>query len=153
MTSNAAFPMTGYQLFPSPVALLAELPLPAEAAAMVARSRADARAVLDGTDDRLLVITGPCSVHDSGAALDYAARLAETGLADDLLIVMRVYAEKPRTVTGWTGLVNDPGMDGSHDVRGGLPGPGGCSWASPRSGCRPAVNGSARWSRTILRTW
>ena len=78
--------------------------------------------MLDGADDRLLVVTGPCSVHDPKAALDYAARLAELRdrYADDLLIVMRVYFEKPRTVTGWKGLINDPGMDGSFDVHRGL---------------------------------
>ncbi len=78
--------------------------------------------MLDGADDRLLVVTGPCSVHDPKAALDYAARLADlrARYADDLLIVMRVYFEKPRTVTGWKGLINDPGMDGSFDVHRGL---------------------------------
>src|SRR6202020_717509 len=83
----------------------------------VERTRAEVRALLDGADDRLLVIAGPCSVHDPVAALDYARRL--TALRDeyqsDLLIVMRVYFEKPRTVTGWKGLINDPGMDGGHD--------------------------------------
>jgi 3-deoxy-7-phosphoheptulonate synthase len=102
--------------------------------------------VLDGTDDRLLVVTGPCSVHDPKAALDYAARLADLRerLADDLLIVMRVYFEKPRTVTGWKGLINDPGMDGSFDVHRGLRTarrllldivgsgmPVGCEWLDP----------------------
>jgi 3-deoxy-7-phosphoheptulonate synthase len=92
----------------------------ATAAARVARSRDEVRAVLNGMDDRLTVITGPCSVHDPQAALEYATRLASVGLADELLIIMRAYLEKPRTVTGWTGLVNDPGLDGSHDVRRGL---------------------------------
>jgi 3-deoxy-7-phosphoheptulonate synthase len=78
--------------------------------------------VLDRSDDRLLVIVGPCSVHDPVAALDYARRLAEVrrSLSDDLLIVMRVYFEKPRTVTGWKGLINDPGLNGSYDVHRGL---------------------------------
>ena len=84
------------------------------------QGRAEVRAVLNGTDDRLLVITGPCSVHDPEAALEYAERLADAGLADDLLIVMRAYFEKPRTVTGWTGLLCDPGLDGSFDVNRGL---------------------------------
>ena len=78
------------------------------------------RAVLDGADDRLLVIVGPCSIHDPEAGLEYAQRLADTGLASDLLIVMRAYFEKPRTVTGWTGLLTDPGMDGSFDVHRGV---------------------------------
>jgi 3-deoxy-7-phosphoheptulonate synthase len=74
------------------------------------------------TDDRLLVVVGPCSVHDPVAALDYARRLADIrrSLEDDLLIVMRVYFEKPRTVTGWKGLINDPGLNGSYDVHRGL---------------------------------
>jgi 3-deoxy-7-phosphoheptulonate synthase len=106
----------------SPAALLAELPLGDDMAAAVERARAEVRAVLDGTDDRLLVVAGPCSVHDTAAALDYAGRLAglRGQFGDDLLIVMRVYFEKPRTVTGWKGLINDPGMDGSHDVHRGL---------------------------------
>ena len=102
--------------------------------------------MLDGADDRLLVVTGPCSVHDPKAALDYAARLAglRARYADDLLIVMRVYFEKPRTVTGWKGLINDPGMDGSYDVHRGLRTarrllldivsaglPVGCEWLDP----------------------
>jgi 3-deoxy-7-phosphoheptulonate synthase len=76
--------------------------------------------VPNGADDRLLVITGPCSVHDPQATLEYAVRLAAMGLTDELLIVMRAYPEKPRTVTSWTGLLNDPALDGSRDVRRGL---------------------------------
>jgi len=114
--------ITGYEPLLSPAALLDELPLTDEAAATVERTRAEVRAVLDETDDRLLVIVGPCSVHDPAAALDYACRLAEVRRQThpDLLIVMRVYFEKPRTVTGWKGLINDPGMDGGHDVHRGL---------------------------------
>jgi len=114
--------LIGYEPLISPTALLDELPLSEAAAASVRASRADVRAVLDGSDDRLLVVTGPCSVHDPAAALDYAGRLAamRDRHADDLLIVMRVYFEKPRTVTGWKGLINDPGMDGRHDVHRGL---------------------------------
>jgi 3-deoxy-7-phosphoheptulonate synthase len=138
--------IVGYEPLLSPAALLDELPLREAQAQTVERTRAEVRAVLDGTDDRLLVVTGPCSVHDPKAALDYAARL--TALRDtyarDLLIVMRVYFEKPRTVTGWKGLINDPRMDGSHDVhRGlrtarrllidvlGLGMPVGCEWLDP----------------------
>jgi 3-deoxy-7-phosphoheptulonate synthase len=114
--------VVAYEPLLSPAALLDELPLENALAAAVERSRAEVRAVLDGADDRLLVVTGPCSVHDPEAALDYADRLARLrdARADDLLIVMRVYFEKPRTVTGWKGLINDPGMDGSHDVHRGL---------------------------------
>ncbi|HXL89907.1 MAG TPA: 3-deoxy-7-phosphoheptulonate synthase [Streptosporangiaceae bacterium] len=111
-----------YEPLLSPAALLDELPLGEAMAEVVARSRADVQAVLDGTDERFLVVAGPCSVHDPAAALDYAGRLA--GLRDefaaDLLVVMRVYFEKPRTVTGWKGLINDPGMNGGHDVHRGL---------------------------------
>ena len=79
-------------------------------------------AILAGDDDRLLVVVGPCSVHDVDAAVDYAVRLAKTAaeLADELCVVMRVYFEKPRTTVGWKGLINDPGLDGSYDVHRGL---------------------------------
>jgi 3-deoxy-7-phosphoheptulonate synthase len=138
--------ITGYDPLLAPAALLDELPLSDEAAATVEDSRAEVRAVLDGTDDRLLVIAGPCSVHDPVAALEYAALLREVREAsrDDLLVVMRVYFEKPRTVTGWKGLFNDPGMDGGHDVHRGLRAarkllgdivalglPVGCEWLDP----------------------
>jgi 3-deoxy-7-phosphoheptulonate synthase len=78
--------------------------------------------VLDRQDDRLLVVVGPCSVHDPRATLDYARRLSEEAqrLADDLLVTMRVYFEKPRTTTGWKGLINDPRLDRSGDVNLGL---------------------------------
>jgi 3-deoxy-7-phosphoheptulonate synthase len=114
--------IVGYEPLLSPAALLDELPLTDQAADTVERTRAEVRAVLDDADDRLLVIAGPCSAHDPAAALDYAGRLAalRDRYADDLLVVMRVYFEKPRTVTGWKGLINDPSMDGRHDVHRGL---------------------------------
>jgi 3-deoxy-7-phosphoheptulonate synthase len=114
--------ITGYEPLLSPAALLDELPLTEPAGRTVERTRAEVRAVLDGRDDRLLVVAGPCSVHDPAAALDYAGRLAalRDEHAGDLLVVMRVYFEKPRTVTGWKGLINDPDMDGGHDVHRGL---------------------------------
>ena len=106
----------------APDALLEELPLSPEQAAVVIRGRREVHAVLEGLDDRLLVVVGPCSVHDPEATLEYAGRLA--GLArevsDELLVVMRVYFEKPRTTTGWKGLINDPHLDGSGDVNAGL---------------------------------
>ena len=107
---------------PGPRELLDELPLSAESAARVADHRREVSDVLAGRDDRLLVVVGPCSVHDPAAALDYAGRLAveAVDLADDLLVVMRVYFEKPRTTVGWKGLINDPDMDGSHDIERGL---------------------------------
>jgi 3-deoxy-7-phosphoheptulonate synthase len=106
----------------SPATLLEELPLGEERGKAVVRGRGEVGNVLDGTDDRVLVVVGPCSVHDPKAALDYAGRLAELSrkLSGDLLIAMRVYFEKPRTTTGWKGLINDPHLDGSLDVNTGL---------------------------------
>jgi 3-deoxy-7-phosphoheptulonate synthase len=106
----------------TPARLLAELPLGDEREAAVISGRKQVSAVLDGVDDRLLVVVGPCSVHDVDAALEYGRRLAETAerLSDDLLIAMRVYFEKPRTTTGWKGLISDPHLDGSLDVNAGL---------------------------------
>ena len=122
MPSTGDTRITGYEPLLAPAALIEELPLSEKAVQTVERTRGEVRAVLDGSDDRLLVIAGPCSVHDPLAALDYAGRLR--ALSDhvraDLLVVMRVYFEKPRTVTGWKGLINDPGMDGRHDVHRGL---------------------------------
>jgi 3-deoxy-7-phosphoheptulonate synthase len=105
-----------------PSNLLARIPLPADQAEVVLEGRRDVTSVLDGDDDRLLVVVGPCSVHDVEAALDYATRLAARAeeLREDLLIVMRVYFEKPRTTTGWKGLINDPHLDDSGDVNTGL---------------------------------
>jgi 3-deoxy-7-phosphoheptulonate synthase len=106
----------------APDALLEELPLSDEQAEVVLRGRRDVQAVLDGGDDRLLVVVGPCSVHDPDATLEYAARLAQQAreLSGELLVAMRVYFEKPRTTTGWKGLINDPHLDGSGDVNAGL---------------------------------
>jgi 3-deoxy-7-phosphoheptulonate synthase len=106
----------------SPRELLEELPLGAERTQTVLRGRAETHAVLDREDDRLLVVVGPCSVHDPEATMDYARRLAELadGLREDVLVTMRVYFEKPRTTTGWKGLINDPHLDGSGDVNTGL---------------------------------
>ena len=106
----------------SPALLHHELPLTAELSATVLDGRSQVAGVLDGTDDRLLVVVGPCSVHDPDAAAEYAGRLREQAdrLADDLLIVMRVYFEKPRSTVGWKGFINDPGLDGSGDVSTGL---------------------------------
>jgi 3-deoxy-7-phosphoheptulonate synthase len=106
----------------SPQELFDELPLDDERVEVLLRGRAAAHAVLDGDDDRLMVVVGPCSVHDVDAAREYAERLGAESkrLADDLLIVMRVYFEKPRTTIGWKGLINDPHLDGSGDVNTGL---------------------------------
>jgi 3-deoxy-7-phosphoheptulonate synthase len=106
----------------APDELLAELPLSDEQADVVVRGRSHVQAILDGADDRLLAVIGPCSVHDVGATFDYAARLGEVAqaLGEDLLVAMRVYFEKPRTTIGWKGLINDPHLDGSGDVNAGL---------------------------------
>ncbi len=106
----------------SPAGLFGDLPLSEESARRVVAGREQVRAILDGSDDRLLVVVGPCSVHDVEAALDYARRLAAAASehADELLVAMRVYFEKPRTTTGWKGLINDPHLDGSYDVNTGL---------------------------------
>ncbi len=105
-----------------PAILLEELPLAAEGAAMVSRAREEVSRILRGENDRLVVIVGPCSIHDCDAAREYAGRLKR--LADafvaDLCIVMRVYFEKPRTTVGWKGLINDPRLDGSFAVNEGL---------------------------------
>jgi 3-deoxy-7-phosphoheptulonate synthase len=105
-----------------PENLLEELPLGRERAKAVVKGRQEVVDVLHGRDPRLLVVVGPCSVHDPKAALDYARRLSATAkqLSEQLLIVMRVYFEKPRTTTGWKGLINDPHLDGSADVNAGL---------------------------------
>ncbi|GAA2139313.1 3-deoxy-7-phosphoheptulonate synthase [Arthrobacter humicola] len=107
---------------PTPQDLMAELPLEARMAEVVGRSRDEVRAIMDGVDDRLLVIVGPCSIHDPKAGLEYARRLVSQAEKhrEDLLIVMRTYFEKPRTTVGWKGLINDPRLDGSHDIAAGL---------------------------------
>ncbi|WP_132994022.1 3-deoxy-7-phosphoheptulonate synthase [Gordonia zhaorongruii] len=114
--------VTGFSPIPSPDTLCSELPLTARRAEAVQRDRDEIAAILAGRDDRLIVVVGPCSVHDPVAAIDYARRLAPLAkeYADTLKIVMRVYFEKPRTTVGWKGLINDPGMDGSFDVERGL---------------------------------
>ncbi|WP_199832595.1 3-deoxy-7-phosphoheptulonate synthase [Gordonia iterans] len=114
--------VTEFTAIPSPEALRSEMPLTARRAAAVARDREEIAAILSGRDDRLIVVVGPCSVHDPVAALDYARRLAPLAAeyADTLKIVMRVYFEKPRTTVGWKGLINDPDMDDSFQVEKGL---------------------------------
>ncbi|MEU0493210.1 3-deoxy-7-phosphoheptulonate synthase [Nocardiopsis sp. NPDC006139] len=111
-----------YKPLIAPRDLLSELPLGTERTALVERSRAEVKRVLDGEDDRLLVVVGPCSVHDRESAMDYAHRLIELvpSLSEELCVVMRVYFEKPRTTVGWKGLINDPGLDDTYDVQRGL---------------------------------
>jgi 3-deoxy-7-phosphoheptulonate synthase len=107
---------------PTPLALHECYPLSAAAAHTVLATREAVQKVLSGEDDRLLVIVGPCSIHDPLAAYDYAAKLAAAreGLSDALLIVMRVYFEKPRTTVGWKGLINDPDLNDSYQIEKGL---------------------------------
>ncbi|WP_372872750.1 3-deoxy-7-phosphoheptulonate synthase [Shewanella sp.] len=106
----------------SPSQLAAEYPLTQEAADYLVAQRREVEAILTGQDPRLLVIIGPCSIHDTEAALEYAARLAKLHheLKDDLCILMRVYFEKPRTIVGWKGLISDPDLDGSFSANKGL---------------------------------
>ncbi|MDZ7830032.1 MAG: 3-deoxy-7-phosphoheptulonate synthase [Halofilum sp. (in: g-proteobacteria)] len=97
-------------------------PASEKAAETVYYGREQVQQIMDGQDDRLIVIAGPCSIHDPAAALDYAKRLnaMREELAEDLLIIMRVYFEKPRTTVGWKGLINDPHLDDSFDINEGL---------------------------------
>jgi 3-deoxy-7-phosphoheptulonate synthase len=107
---------------PSPAALLAELPKTESQADFITQARADIRDILRGKDRRMLLVLGPCSIHDRAAGRDYALRLAKLAreVSDRILIVMRVYFEKPRTTVGWKGLIMDPHLDGSHDIESGL---------------------------------
>ncbi|MCC7258337.1 MAG: 3-deoxy-7-phosphoheptulonate synthase [Gammaproteobacteria bacterium] len=107
---------------PPPAAVKAELALDRAAATTVLGSRRALQDIIDGRDPRLLVVVGPCSIHDVGAALEYAGRLKALAaeVADALCLVMRVYFEKPRTTVGWKGLINDPDMDDSCDMEKGI---------------------------------
>jgi 3-deoxy-7-phosphoheptulonate synthase len=105
-----------------PARLAALLPLDEAATRTIVAGREAVERILDGTDPRLIAVVGPCSIHDLDAARDYAGRLARLAdrVRDRLLVVMRVYFEKPRTTVGWKGLINDPHLDGSFDVGTGL---------------------------------
>ena len=106
----------------APLQIHLDFPVSDQAATTVHEARAQIHRILNREDDRLIVIVGPCSIHDPKAALEYASRLAEvrSDLSNDLLIVMRVYFEKPRTTVGWKGLINDPDLDGSFQINKGL---------------------------------
>ncbi len=119
-TSNLR--IAGIRPLVPPAILVERLPLPAEGAIAVHRTRQQVSRIMRGADDRLIVVVGPCSIHDADAALDYARRLAPIAaeLSDDLCVIMRVYFEKPRTTVGWKGLVNDPHLDGCFAVNDGL---------------------------------
>ncbi len=105
-----------------PAILMEQYPVTERASTTVAEAREAATRILRGEDDRLLVVVGPCSIHDVAAARDYGRRLRALAdeLAEDLLLVMRVYFEKPRTTVGWKGLINDPRLDGSFSINEGL---------------------------------
>ena len=105
-----------------PIAHLYELPISPEAAELVSSTREEISNQIHDKDQRLLVVIGPCSIHDTNAALEYAKRLLplKTKYEKELLIVMRVYFEKPRTTVGWKGLINDPHLDNSFDINTGL---------------------------------
>jgi 3-deoxy-7-phosphoheptulonate synthase len=105
-----------------PAILLEEIPVSERASNVVANARAAIAGALDGRDPRLVVVTGPCSIHDAKAALDYANRLQRLAVryADHLILVMRTYFEKPRTTVGWKGFINDPDLDESFHINKGL---------------------------------
>jgi 3-deoxy-7-phosphoheptulonate synthase len=105
-----------------PVQLHEALPITEAASETVHATRQEVQRILQGEDDRLIAIVGPCSIHDPEAARDYASRLGamREELRDELLVIMRVYFEKPRTTVGWKGLINDPNLDGSFQINHGL---------------------------------
>jgi len=106
----------------NPEQLIGRFPPTPEAVRTTVRTRREIHRLLQGEDDRILVVAGPCSIHDSEAALDYAERLHRLigRHRDDLLIIMRVYFEKPRTTVGWKGLINDPDLNDTFDINKGL---------------------------------
>ncbi len=114
--------ITGLQEVLPPIRLHEEFPLDERASETVYHARNNIHNILHGNDDRLVVVVGPCSVHDPDAAREYAEKLKHlmTGLADELCIIMRVYFEKPRTTVGWKGLINDPDLDESFQINKGL---------------------------------
>jgi len=114
--------IAAYELLEPPTAMLQRLPRSQAAATTVATGRAALRQALAGRDPRLVVITGPCTIHDAAGALDYARKLAALAqrVQDKILLVMRVYFEKPRVTVGWAGLINDPHLSGSANVPAGL---------------------------------
>ncbi len=106
----------------SPAKLIEDMPVTDTAAKTVINARKTIQNIMQGADDRLLMVTGPCSIHDVDAALEYADRLQDLieKTKDDLFVVMRVYFEKPRTTVGWKGLINDPNLDDSYEINKGL---------------------------------
>lgn len=116
------FHIIGCEELPEPATLKREMPVEGAALETVLTGHHDVKAVLDGTDERIIVVVGPCSIHDPEQALDYARRLKSLAgeLRHELVILMRVYFEKPRTTVGWEGLIYDPNLDGSHRIEQGI---------------------------------
>lgn len=114
--------ITDEQVLMTPEQLKAEFPLSQAQEAQISQSRKTISDIISGRDPRLLVVCGPCSIHDPEMAIEYARRFKALAaeVSDSLYLVMRVYFEKPRTTVGWKGLINDPHMDGSFDVEAGL---------------------------------
>ncbi len=114
--------IAGHSLLPTPREITARLPATERCLQTVSEGRRAVGAILDGKDERLLIVVGPCSIHDPKAALEYARRLKHLAdrVADRFLIFMRVYFEKPRTTIGWKGLINDPDMNDSFRIEAGL---------------------------------
>lgn len=128
----------------TPALLQERVPVPESALRLVEQSRASIIDVLHGRDDRLVVIVGPCSIHDHDQAIAYARKLlaAATLHSADLVVVMRTYFEKPRTTVGWKGYINDPYLDGSFAINEGLSVHGASSLSWLRWACRPAPSSS-----------
>lgn len=114
--------ITGMEEVIAPAELINEMPITSSASELIFSTRQQISDILAGKDDRLLVIIGPCSIHDPKAALEYAGKLSEAAgnYEQELLVVMRVYFEKPRTIVGWKGLINDPNLNNSYDINLGL---------------------------------
>ena len=121
-SADASFAVLGYDPLIPPALLSAEIPAPPISLRTVLQGRRDASNIISQRDDRLLVICGPCSIHDPAAAVEYCKQLKSVSdrLSSDLLIIMRAYLEKPRTTVGWKGLINDPDIDESYRINKGL---------------------------------
>lgn len=121
-SADSSFAVLGYDPLIPPALLSAEIPAPPTSLRTVLQGRCDASNIISQRDDRLLVVCGPCSIHDPAAAVEYCKQLKSVSdrLSSDLLIVMRAYLEKPRTTVGWKGLINDPDIDESYRINKGL---------------------------------
>jgi 3-deoxy-7-phosphoheptulonate synthase len=144
--------IVSFDHMPAPEELHARLPLTEAAGNVVEQSREALRNILDRKDKRLFVVVGPCSIHDPVAGLDYARRLKalQAEVSDVMLLVMRVYFEKPRTTTGWKGYINDPYLDDSFRVDEGMEKARRFCSTSANSACQPVPKHSTRFHRN---TW